>query len=43
MAIEGKTYVCEGCKSEVKVIKKTTEDPNCPILTCCGKEMTQKD
>jgi len=33
MAEEGKTYVCEICGSEVKVIKKTVADPKCPTLT----------
>ena len=42
MPEEGKTYVCEMCGSEVKVIKKTTTDPKCPTLTCCGKEMKEK-
>jgi len=42
MVAEGKTYVCEGCGSEVMVIKKTVPDPKCPTLTCCGKEMKLK-
>jgi len=42
MAEEGKTYVCEMCGAEVKVIKKPAPDPNCPTLTCCGKEMKEK-
>lgn len=43
MAEEGKTYICESCKAEVKVIKKTAPDPKCPTLTCCEKEMKEKD
>ena len=42
MAEEGKTYVCEMCEAEVKVIKKPVPDPKCPTLTCCGKEMKEK-
>lgn len=42
MAEEGKTYVCEMCGAEVKVIKKTVQDPKCPTLTCYGKEMEEK-
>lgn len=42
MVEEGKTYVCEMCGAEVKVIKKPAPDPNCPTLTCCGKEMKEK-
>jgi DNA-directed RNA polymerase subunit RPC12/RpoP len=42
MAEEGKTYVCEKCGAEVEVTKKTVPDPNCPTLTCCGKEMKEK-
>jgi rubrerythrin len=43
MAEEGKTYVCEMCGAEVKVIKKPVPDPKCPTLTCCGKEMKEKE
>jgi len=43
MVEEGKTYVCEMCGAEVKVIKKPVPDPKCPTLTCCGKEMKEKD
>lgn len=42
MADEGKTYLCEMCGAEVKVIKKPVPDPKCPTLTCCGKEMKEK-
>ncbi len=42
MAEEGKTYVCEMCGAEVKVIKKPVPDPKCLTLTCCGKEMKEK-
>ena len=37
MAEEGKTYVCEMCGAELKVIKKPVPDPK------CGKEMKEKD
>jgi len=43
MVIEGKTYVCEMCGAEVKVIKKPVADPKCPTLICSGKEMKEKD
>lgn len=43
MAEEGKIYFCEMCKAEVQVIKKTVPDPKCPTLTCCGKDMKEKD
>lgn len=42
MVSEGKSYICETCKSEVLVVKKTVADPNCPTLTCCGKVMSEK-
>ncbi|MBU2445583.1 MAG: hypothetical protein KJ666_08430 [Bacteroidetes bacterium] len=42
MTEEGKTYLCEMCGAEVRVIKKTVPDPKCPTLTCCGKEMKEK-
>jgi rubrerythrin len=42
IAIEGKTYICEMCGAEVKVIKKSVPDPKCPTFTCCGKEMKEK-
>jgi len=42
MAEEGKTYVREMCGAEVRVIKKTVQDPKCPTLTCCEKEMKEK-
>ncbi len=43
MAEEGKIYFCEMCKAEVQVIKKTVPDPKCPTLTCCGRDMKEKD
>ena len=42
MTEEGKSYICEICGAEVKVVRKTVSDPNCPTLTCCGKPMQQK-
>lgn len=41
MVGEGKIYVCEMCKSEVKIIKKPAPDPKCPTLICCGKDMEE--
>jgi len=41
MVKEGKTYICEACGAEVKVVKKPSQHPKCPSLTCCGKEMKE--
>lgn len=43
MAKEGEMYICEVCGAEVGVVKKTVPDPKCPTLTCCGKEMKEKE
>jgi rubrerythrin len=43
MVKESNTYICEVCGAEVKVIKKPSQHPKCPTLTCCGKEMKEKD
>jgi hypothetical protein len=43
MVKEGKTYICEGCGAEVRVIKKPSQHSKCPSLTCCGKEMKEKE
>ena len=37
MATEGKTYICEMCGSEVKVIKKTVPYLNAPLLYAVEK------
>ncbi len=37
MAEEGKIYTCETCGAEVKVIKKTAQDPNVQLLLAAGK------
>ena len=29
--------------AEVRIIKKTVDDPKCPTLLCCGKPMTAKE
>lgn len=40
---EENLYSCEMCGAEVKIVKKTVEDPNCPTLLCCGKPMKAKE
>lgn len=42
MIENGESYICGICNAEVKIIRKTVSDPNCPTLTCCGKQMQQK-
>lgn len=42
MTEDDKSYICDICNAEVKIVRKTVSDPNCPTLTCCGKQMQQK-
>jgi predicted nucleic acid-binding Zn ribbon protein len=43
MPSEGKVYLCDKCGAEVNVLKKPAEDPKCPTLLCCGKDMKEKE
>jgi len=43
MTEEGKNYICKICGAEVMVVRKTVPDPKCPALSCCGKQMQQKE
>ncbi len=34
-------YLREKRGAEVNIIKKPAQDPNCPTLLCCAKEMEE--
>jgi SAM-dependent methyltransferase len=36
-------YLFEKCGAEVKIMKKTVQDPHCPTLLCCGRDMKEKE
>ena len=41
---EGKTYICNVCKCELKAVKGLESCPNDDCaLSCCGKGMQEKE